>query len=226
MSAQEAGAFAQDGADHRSVAQLFDPLDEKIAAEVVALGTRRTNGNAVHGALPGPELVDRFRGTAIPETGWDLRRYIELLGRDIVPNSVVTSSPRCLAHMTPPIPAAMAPLASLVVSLNQNLVRTDASTTLTLCERQALGMLHRMVFQRSARFYERHTQDPAAPWAPSSPAGHWPTSRRSGARVMPLSRRAVFGVSDSRRRLRAPATAAPPSSARSRCTTPSPRPRT
>jgi putative pyridoxal-dependent aspartate 1-decarboxylase len=161
MTISRGSAPELNGTVDPSVARLFDPLDPNIAAELAAMGARKRASRSVNGVAPAPALVDLFRSTVIPESGWDLRRYVELLGRDIVPHSVATSSPRCLAHMTPTVPAAMAPLASLIVSLNQNLIRTDASTTLMLCERQALGMLHRLVFQRSARFYERNTHHPS-----------------------------------------------------------------
>jgi glutamate decarboxylase len=43
--------------------------------------------------------------------------------------------------------------------MNQNLTKADASRALTLCERQALAMMHRLVYGRGADFYGRYGAD-------------------------------------------------------------------
>jgi glutamate decarboxylase len=43
--------------------------------------------------------------------------------------------------------------------MNQNLTKFDASRALSLCERQALAMMHRLVYDFAGRFYERHAQN-------------------------------------------------------------------
>lgn len=144
----------------RSAARLFHPIEESDLAALRALAGWHQAAPRANGAAPSDQVLEQFRGTAIPDVGWELSRYVELLGRDVVPGAVAMSSPRCLAHMTTPVPSAMAPLTELLVALNQNLVRADASATLSLLERQTLGMLHRLVFQRNGRFYLRHVQRP------------------------------------------------------------------
>ena len=145
-----------------AVAHLFDPLDESMSAVLHALAVHQRASLTVNGGPPAVRVVERFRDTALPQHGWELSRYVDLLRTEVVPGAVATASPRCLAHMTTPVPSAMAALSSLMVSLNQNLVRVDASASLSLVERQTLGMLHRLVYQRPARFYELHTHDSAS----------------------------------------------------------------
>jgi glutamate decarboxylase len=56
------------------------------------------------------------------------------------------------------LPYFMRPLARLLTAMNQNLTKLDASRALSLCERQALAMMHRLVYDCAGRFYERHVQ--------------------------------------------------------------------
>jgi glutamate decarboxylase len=44
--------------------------------------------------------------------------------------------------------------------MNQNLVKFEASRSLTYLERQTLAMLHRLVFAKGEAFYRRHAQSP------------------------------------------------------------------
>jgi glutamate decarboxylase len=57
----------------------------------------------------------------------------------------------------------MLPLSKIMVALNQNLVKTETSKAFTPLERQVIGMLHRLVFDRDDAFYARWMHDAAHP---------------------------------------------------------------
>ncbi len=45
------------------------------------------------------------------------------------------------------------PLSKIMIALNQNLVKIETSKAFTPLERQVLGMLHRLIYQRDDNFY-------------------------------------------------------------------------
>lgn len=105
------------------------------------------------------DLAAEFRDTAIPEAGRPIDRYLDELLPRVVARSVHVDSPRFIGHMTSALPRFTPLFARLMVELNQNQVKTETSRALTLLERQAIAMLHRLAYGESAAFYADHTQD-------------------------------------------------------------------
>jgi glutamate decarboxylase len=103
-------------------------------------------------------LADCFADSEVPDSPMTPARYVEHLAANVVPYSNRIASPRSLAHMNQGLPYFMRPLARLLTAMNQNLTKLDASRALSLCERQALAMMHRLVYDCAGRFYERHAQ--------------------------------------------------------------------
>jgi putative pyridoxal-dependent aspartate 1-decarboxylase len=101
-------------------------------------------------------LVKSFCDTEIPPGTFDLDSYINYIAEKIVPHSVRTSSPRFIGHMTSALPSFFMPLQSLITAMNQNLVKMETSKVLTLYERQALVMIHRLVYNLDPTFYAQH----------------------------------------------------------------------
>jgi glutamate decarboxylase len=146
------------------VASLFLPdratlgaeraLDRQIGA-LVAEFLRATNV-AAPADMAG--LADRFADSEMPGEPMTPVEYVEHLAANVVPYSNRIASPRSLAHMNQGLPYFMRPLARLVTAMNQNLTKLDASRALSLCERQALATMHRLVYDFADRFYEQHIQ--------------------------------------------------------------------
>jgi aspartate 1-decarboxylase len=105
------------------------------------------------------ELEQDFMNYGIPEKPRFVSEHADYLMRKIVPQSVHTSSPKFIGHMTVPIPYFMLTLSKIMTALNQNLVKIETSKVFTPLERQALGMLHNLVFARDEGFYQRSIQD-------------------------------------------------------------------
>jgi glutamate decarboxylase len=104
-------------------------------------------------------MLSNFRGSKIPDEPASLSSYLDYLSREVVPYSVHTSSPLCLGNMTPAVPNFVQLLSQLITPMNQNLMKIEASGTMTLVERQALAMMHRLVYSGSDDFYEQHIQN-------------------------------------------------------------------
>jgi glutamate decarboxylase len=146
------------------VASLFEPsratlgeeraLDKQIGALVMDFLRART----VAAPADLTALAEGFADSEVPDEPVTPVEYVEHLAAQVVPYCNRISSPRSLAHMNQGLPYFMRPLARLVTAMNQNLTKSDASRALSLCERQALAMLHRLVYDFEDRFYRRHTQ--------------------------------------------------------------------
>ncbi|MCO7191004.1 MULTISPECIES: pyridoxal-dependent aspartate 1-decarboxylase PanP [unclassified Pseudoalteromonas] len=78
----------------------------------------------------------------------------------LVANSVNTSSPLFIGHMTSALPRFSLSLAKLNALLNQNVVKVETSRGFTSLERQVLGMIHKLVYQQEDCFYKQTLHDP------------------------------------------------------------------
>ncbi|HJP90454.1 MAG TPA: pyridoxal-dependent decarboxylase [Pyrinomonadaceae bacterium] len=103
-------------------------------------------------------LMPRFNNSEIPEGTMDFASYIEYVNEHVVPHSIHTSSPRFIGHMTSALPKFVSSLEMLTTAMNQNLVKVETSKAMTLYERQALAMMHRLVYDFSDAFYAEHVQ--------------------------------------------------------------------
>jgi glutamate decarboxylase len=145
-------------------APLFAPTQEAAAEVDFDEGISELIGEFIEGSdvsMPADPvaLTRRFQASHIPGGSMPLEDYLEVLKEDVVPYANRIASPRCLAHMNQGLPTFMQPLARLVAAMNQNLTKADASRALTLCERQSLAMMHRLVFGCRADFYQHHAGD-------------------------------------------------------------------
>ncbi|MFT5573126.1 MAG: glutamate decarboxylase [Cryomorphaceae bacterium] len=97
-----------------------------------------------------------FSDAAIPEVPQFVSDYTDFVMDKLVAHSVHTSAPGFIGHMATPLPYFMLPLSRIMVALNQNLVKIETSKAFTPLERQVLGMLHGMVYERNSAFYDEN----------------------------------------------------------------------
>lgn len=109
--------------------------------------------------VPAERLIDRFLDTTVPASGLDLGAYLEFLDREVVSHASRVASPRFIGHMTSALPYFVQPLARLIAALNQNVVKLETAASLTPYERQALGIVHRLVYGAPDGFYDAHVQN-------------------------------------------------------------------
>ncbi|MBL4909926.1 MAG: putative pyridoxal-dependent aspartate 1-decarboxylase [Alteromonadaceae bacterium] len=101
------------------------------------------------------DIEQDFSQASIPETPMFVSDHMQHLLDKLVSQSVHTSSPSFIGHMTSALPSFILPLSKLMVGLNQNLVKVETSKAFTPMERQVLGMMHNLVYQQSDDFYQQ-----------------------------------------------------------------------
>jgi len=106
------------------------------------------------------DIEKDFASSAIPEDPSFVSDHMRHLLDKLVSQSVHTSSPSFIGHMTSALPYFILPLSKLMVGLNQNLVKVETSKAFTPLERQVLGMMHRLVYQDNEAFYEQWMHSP------------------------------------------------------------------
>ena len=119
------------------------------------------------------DMEKDFSDSKIPDKPIFVSEHTQFLLDKLVAQSVHTSSPSFVGHMTSALPYFMLPLSKIMIALNQNLVKTETSKAFTPLERQVLGMLHRLVYGQDSDFYSAWMHD----------AGHALGSMCSGGTV-------------------------------------------
>ncbi|EOD78515.1 Glutamate decarboxylase, eukaryotic type [Grimontia indica] len=100
------------------------------------------------------DIEKDFSNPLIPEKPTFVSEHTEFLLDKLVAQSVHTSSPRFIGHMTSALPYFLMPLSKIMIGLNQNTVKIETSKAFTPLERQVLGMLHNLIYGRDDPFYE------------------------------------------------------------------------
>lgn len=103
---------------------------------------------------PLAEIEKDFASSIIPEQPQYVSDHTHHLLDKLISQSVHTSAPSFIGHMTSALPYFLLPLSKLMTGLNQNLVKIETSKAFTPLERQVLGMMHRMVYQKADKFYQ------------------------------------------------------------------------
>jgi len=101
------------------------------------------------------DIEQDFVNAHIPEQPAFVSDHMHHLLDKLVSQSVHTSSPSFIGHMTSALPSFILPLSKLMIGLNQNLVKVETSKAFTPLERQVLGMMHNLVYQEDDAFYQR-----------------------------------------------------------------------
>ena len=104
---------------------------------------------------PLAEIEKDFSSADIPETPSFVSDHTHFLLDKLVAQSVHTSAPTFIGHMTSALPYFLMPLSKIMIGLNQNLVKIETSKAFTPLERQVLGMLHNLIYGEQETFYQK-----------------------------------------------------------------------
>lgn len=102
-----------------------------------------------------------FSNPIIPDQPAFVSDQIQFLLDKLVAQSVHISSPSFVGHMASALPYFMLPLSRIMMALNQNLVKVETSKAFTPLERQVIGMIHNLIYQRDTDFYSKWMHDRA-----------------------------------------------------------------
>ncbi|MBM4253765.1 MAG: putative pyridoxal-dependent aspartate 1-decarboxylase [Deltaproteobacteria bacterium] len=129
-------------------------LDREISENLLGFLTDRV----VAGDIAPANLERDFQDTALPEHPLFVSEQVDFILNKVVAQSVRTASPSFVGHMTSSLPYFMFPLAKIMMTLNQNVVKIETSKAFTPLERQVIGILHRLVYDFGDEFYDKWTQ--------------------------------------------------------------------
>ncbi|NWF58414.1 MAG: putative pyridoxal-dependent aspartate 1-decarboxylase [Fischerella sp.] len=104
-------------------------------------------------------IIKNFGDSKIPAQPTNFESYFQSLNENVVAHSIHTSAPQFIGHMTSALPAFVRPLAKLMTAMNQNAVKIETAKALSFCEREALAMMHRQIYNLSDNFYAQHIQN-------------------------------------------------------------------
>lgn len=147
------------------VMQLFAPSDSLVSIEAnIAVKTDTLVDDFVNAINTNSDiefnaLVETFADSQVPINPANFDNYLEYLANNVINHSIHTSSPRFIGHMTSALPCFVRPLAKLMTAMNQNVVKIETAKAFSPYERQALAMMHRLIYNFSDEFYSEHIQN-------------------------------------------------------------------
>jgi putative pyridoxal-dependent aspartate 1-decarboxylase len=114
----------------------------------------------LHKRITLPELAGIFNQASMPESPHLIRDVLAEIRDKVTVHSVKVGSPYYIGHMTSAVPYFMILLEIIIASLNQNQVKIETAKASSFVERELIAWVHRMIFNRSERFYQRNIQNP------------------------------------------------------------------
>lgn len=103
-------------------------------------------------------LATKFQRSELPFCPLTVEDYYDKLSHDVLPYTINTGAPQFIGHMTSALPDFMHDMSKLISRLNQNLVKIETSKSLIFLEREAIAILHRLVYNFSDKFYQENIQ--------------------------------------------------------------------
>ena len=114
----------------------------------------------IHSSISLPELSTIFDETAIPDRPQLIKDVLFDVKTKIINHSVKVGSPYYIGHMISAIPYFMILLEMIIAALNQNQVKIETAKASSFVERELIAWLHRLVFNKTDKFYEKNIQNP------------------------------------------------------------------
>ncbi|WP_414620778.1 aminotransferase class V-fold PLP-dependent enzyme [Calothrix sp. CCY 0018] len=103
-------------------------------------------------------LATKFQRSELPLYPITVDNYYDQFSQEVLPYTIDTGSPTYIGHMTSALPDFMHDMSKMISRLNQNLVKIETSKSLIFLEREAIAMLHRLVYGFNGEFYEENIQ--------------------------------------------------------------------
>ena len=114
----------------------------------------------IHSSITLPELSRIFDQTAIPDRPHLIKDVLTEIKTKVTDHSVKVGNPYYIGHMTSAIPYFMILLEMIIAALNQNQVKIETAKASSFVERELVAWLHRLVFERTDKFYKKNIQNP------------------------------------------------------------------
>lgn len=112
----------------------------------------------IHSEIPLSELEKLFSNVNIPKRPQLLKDVLLEIKKKIIAHSVKVGNPYYIGHMTSAIPYFMILLEMIIAALNQNQVKIESAKASSFVERELIGWMHRLVYNKNAGFYKTNIQ--------------------------------------------------------------------
>jgi len=135
---------------------------QKAVAEVLKRAIEGFNNGVCTPNISLQNIADRFTQATIPESSMseeDVVRYFSSLEKDAIKDELHLQSPSMIGHMTGATLPWTAAVSQLLTLLNLNVVKAETAKCGTFLERETVGMIHGMFFQRGLAYYQSCIQD-------------------------------------------------------------------
>lgn len=113
----------------------------------------------IHSEIALPDLAKIFSNVEIPTEPQLWKNILQEVKNNVIAHSVKVGNPYYIGHMTTAIPYFMILLEMIIAALNQNQVKIETAKASTYVERELIGWIHRLIFNRSAKFYRLNVQN-------------------------------------------------------------------
>ncbi|MBW2709111.1 MAG: aminotransferase class V-fold PLP-dependent enzyme [Deltaproteobacteria bacterium] len=113
----------------------------------------------IHSSISLPELSDIFNQKALPDEPHLIKDVLIEIKTKVIAHSVKVGNPYYIGHMISAVPYFMILLEMIIAALNQNQVKIETAKASSFVERELVAWLHRLVFDRTDRFYEKNIQN-------------------------------------------------------------------
>lgn len=113
----------------------------------------------IHSEISMTRLARIFSDIELPKSPHLLKDTLFEIKSKIIAHSVKVGNPYYIGHMTSAIPYFMILLEMIIAALNQNQVKIETAKSSTFVERELIAWVHRLIFNRSAKFYRTHIQN-------------------------------------------------------------------
>jgi glutamate decarboxylase len=133
-------------------------VERELDVKIAAIAQNFLQSTTVSTDIEVESIIEQFSESQIPVEPSDVGSYVEDVAESVINHSIHTSSPRYIGHMTSALPYFVRPLGKLITVMNQNVVKMETAKALSPYERQALAMIHRLIYNFSNDFYEQHIQ--------------------------------------------------------------------
>ncbi|MFC1891658.1 pyridoxal-dependent decarboxylase [Thermodesulfobacteriota bacterium] len=114
----------------------------------------------IHSSATLPQLSGIFDQTVMPESPLLIKDVLTEIKSKVINHSVKVGNPYYIGHMTSAIPYFMILLEMIIAALNQNQVKIETAKASTFVERELVSWLHRLIFNKKDKFYEKNIHYP------------------------------------------------------------------
>ncbi len=118
-----------------------------------------TEKGGIHSSISLLELEKMFSNVHIPKRPQLLKNVLIEIKKKIISHSVKVGNPYYIGHMTSAIPYFMILLEMIIAALNQNQVKIESAKASSFVERELIGWMHRLVYNRSNGYYKKFIQN-------------------------------------------------------------------